>query len=76
MGSDRFHTGRLDPPTADYAERDTYKPNMGSLASQAEYTSELEEDALLAKRGFLARDVDRRAPLRLGLAIANPANPQ
>jgi hypothetical protein len=28
---------------------------MGSIASQAEYTSELEEDALLAKRGFLAR---------------------
>jgi len=55
MGSDRFNTGRLDPPSADYAERDTYKPNMGSIASQAGYTSELEEDALVAKRGVLAR---------------------
>ena len=54
-GSDRFYTGRLDPPTADYAERDTYKPNMGSIASQAQYTSELEADALIAKRGILAR---------------------
>ena len=55
MGSDRFYTGRLDPPTGDYAERDTYKPNLGSIASQAEYTSELEEDARVAKRGVLAR---------------------
>jgi hypothetical protein len=55
MGSDRFYSGRLDPPTADYAERDTYKPNMGSIASQAQYSSELEEDALVAKRGLLAR---------------------
>jgi hypothetical protein len=48
-------TGRFDPPTADYAERDTYKPNKGNIASQAEYTSELEEDARVAKLGLFAR---------------------
>ena len=55
MGSDRFYSGRLDPPTADYSERDTYKPDAGSIASQAEYTSELEEDAVAPKRGIFAR---------------------
>lgn len=52
-GPGGIHTGSLDPGTG--GVRDTYNPSEGSIASQAEYTAQLEEDAIVARRGLLAR---------------------
>ena len=51
-----FHTGSLDAGTG--GVRDTYKPNLGSIASQAEYTAELEREAIARKKGLIARLLD------------------
>lgn len=48
-------TGRLDPPTADYAERDSYRPDRGSIASQAQYSTEIENEAREGRKGPLTR---------------------
>jgi hypothetical protein len=50
---DGFHTGSLNPGTG--GNRDTYKPNMGSLATQAEYTAELEREAAEGRKPLLIR---------------------
>jgi len=47
------HTGSLDAGTG--GVRDTYKPNLGSIASQAQYTAELEKEAAAGKKGLIAR---------------------
>jgi hypothetical protein len=48
-----FHTGELDAGTG--GVRDTYKPNLGSIASQAQYTADLEQEAIASKKGLIAR---------------------
>lgn len=50
---DGFHTGSMNPGTG--GVRDTYKPNMGSLATQAEYTAQLEREAAERKKNLLVR---------------------
>jgi hypothetical protein len=50
--NDNWHTGSLNPGTG--GVRDTYKPNLGSVA-QAEYATELEKEAAAAKNGRTAR---------------------
>jgi len=52
-GPGGIHTGSLDPGTG--GVRDTYKPNLGSIASQAQYTEEIERDARAGKRRLLVR---------------------
>jgi len=52
-GPDGFHTGSLDPGTG--GVRDTYQPNLGSIASQAQYTADLESEAIAGKKGLIAR---------------------
>lgn len=50
--NDSWHTGSLNPGTG--GVRDTYTPNLGTIA-QAESTTELEEEAAAAKTGRTAR---------------------
>jgi hypothetical protein len=52
-GPGGVHTGSLNPGTG--GVRDTYQPNLGSLASQAEYTAELEREAAEGKKGPITR---------------------
>jgi hypothetical protein len=51
----RFSTGRLDPPTRDYSERDTYTPNQGASWSQAEYAAQTDQDAREPRKPMLTR---------------------
>jgi hypothetical protein len=48
-----FHTGSLDAGTG--GVRDTYKPNLGSIASQAQHTADLEQEAIAGKKGLIVR---------------------
>ncbi len=50
---DRSPWRDLDPGTG--GVRDTYQPNTGSIASQAQYTAELEKEARESRKGPLAR---------------------
>ena len=47
-----WHTGSLNPGTG--GVRDGYKPNLGSVA-QAEFESDLEQEAATAGKGRFAR---------------------
>jgi hypothetical protein len=55
-----WHTGSLDAGTG--GVRDGYKPELGSIA-EAEYATELDEEAAAARKGRMARL--RRALRRL-----------
>ena len=50
---DRSPWRDLDPGTG--GVRDTYQPNTGSTASQAQYTDEIEKEAREGRKGPLAR---------------------
>ena len=50
---DRSPWRDLDPGTG--GVRDTYQPNAGSIASQAQYTAEIEKDGRQGTKGPLAR---------------------
>ena len=50
---DNYPPGSLDSGTG--GVRDTYKPNLGSIASQAQYSAELEKEARAKKKGLLSR---------------------
>jgi len=52
-GSGGIHSGSLNPGTG--GVRDTYQPSEGSIASQAQYTEEIEREARSGKRNLLVR---------------------
>ena len=54
MDRGSWNTGSQNPGTG--GVRDGYKPNLGSIA-QAEYTANLDEEAMAAKKGRMARFV-------------------
>ena len=50
---DNYPPGSLDSGTGGF--RDTYKPDLGSNESQAQYAAETEKEVREGKKGFLAR---------------------
>jgi hypothetical protein len=48
-----WHTGSLNPGTG--GVRDTYKPNLGSTGSQADYAAETEREVAEGKKPLLTR---------------------
>ena len=52
MARGSWHTGNLNPGTG--GVRDGYKPNLGTIA-QAESTTDLNQEAVAAEKGRLAR---------------------
>lgn len=47
------HSGSLNPGTG--GVRDTYKPNLGSTSSQAEYAAQTEAEVRAGKKPLLTR---------------------
>ncbi len=51
-GGSGWHTGSLDPGTG--GVRDTYKPNLGSVASQSQHSADIEREELAEQQEELA----------------------
>jgi hypothetical protein len=51
--SDRSPLRNLDPGTG--GVRDSYKPDLGSIASQSQYSDDIEKEARAPKKGLVTR---------------------